>query len=141
MSRIYFDTTPLIYFLDDEKPFSDKVASFIFNHQDDTDFYLTSTITDTEYLVFPYKMEDMRKIWLYKKFLADFNFQIVEPNRAITQQAAQLRAKYPGLKSMDDIHLATSIFCGCDIFLTNDEQLRQVTEENVVLVSDFPAIS
>lgn len=141
MSRIYFDTTPLIYFLDDEKPFSDKVASFIFNHQDDTDFYLTSTITDTEYLVFPYKMEDMRKIWLYKKFLADFNFQIVESNRAITQQAAQLRAKYPGLKSMDAIHLATSIFCGCDIFLTNDEQLRQVTEANVVLVSDFPAIS
>ena len=25
MSKIYFDTTPLIYFLDDEKPFSDKV--------------------------------------------------------------------------------------------------------------------
>ena len=24
MSKIYFDTTPLIYFLDDEKPFSDK---------------------------------------------------------------------------------------------------------------------
>ena len=26
MAKIYFDTTPLIYFLDDEKPFSDKVA-------------------------------------------------------------------------------------------------------------------
>ena len=24
MSKIYFDTTPLIYFLDDEKLFSDK---------------------------------------------------------------------------------------------------------------------
>ena len=27
MSKTYFDTTPLIYFLDDEKPFSDKVAA------------------------------------------------------------------------------------------------------------------
>lgn len=137
MSRIYFDTTPLIYFLDDEKPFSDKVATFIFNHQDDTDIYLTSTITDTEYLVFPYRMEDTRKVWLYNKFLSDFNFQISEPNRTITQQAAKLRAKYPGLKGMDAIHLATSMFFGCDIFITNDVQLRQVTEVNVVLVDSL----
>ena len=33
MGRIYFDTTPLIYFLDDEKPFSDKVARFLAAHQ------------------------------------------------------------------------------------------------------------
>ena len=33
MAKIYFDTTPLIYFLDDENPFSDEVASFNFEHQ------------------------------------------------------------------------------------------------------------
>ena len=32
MSKIYFDTTPLIYFLDDEKPFSGKVVNFILNY-------------------------------------------------------------------------------------------------------------
>ena len=45
MGKIYFDTTPLIYFLDDEKPFSDKVAVFLCNHQEETDRYLTSTIS------------------------------------------------------------------------------------------------
>ncbi len=137
MSKIYFDTTPLIYFLDDEKPFSDKVAAFIFDHQDEDDFYLTSTITDTEYLVFPYKTENTDKIQAYEKFLSDFGFQIVEPNRAITKQAAKLRAKHPGLKGMDSIHLATCIYFNCDTFLTNDTQLRQVTEANVVLVDDL----
>lgn len=137
MSKTYFDTTPLIYFLDDEKPFSDKVAAFIFDHQDEDDFYLTSTITDTEYLVFPYKTENKDKIQAYENFLSDFGFQIVEPNRAITKQAAKLRAKYPGLKGMDSIHLATSIYFNCDSFLTNDTQLRQVTEANVVLVDDL----
>lgn len=137
MSKIYFDTTPLIYFLDDEKPFSDKVASFIFDHQENDDFYLTSTITDAEYLVFPYRTEDTDKIQAYEKFIADFGFQIVEPNRAITKQAAKLRAKYPGIKGMDAIHLATSIYFNCDTFLTNDTQLRQVTEANVVLVDDL----
>lgn len=137
MSKIYFDTTPLIYFLDDEKPFSDKVATFLFNHQNEDDFYLTSTITDTEYLVFPYRMQDTNKISAFESFLSDFNFQMVEPNRTITKLAAKLRTKYNGLKSMDSLHLATSVYFGCDIFLTNDIQLRQVVEANVVLLEDL----
>lgn len=137
MSRIYFDTTPLIYFLDDEKPFSNKVASFIFNHQNEDDCYFTSSITDTEYLVFPYKSGDSGKVKAYDFFLADFDFQIVEPNRTITKQAAKLRAKYPSLKGMDAIHISTSIYYGCDIFLTNDSQLKQISEANVILVDDL----
>ncbi|WP_149554694.1 hypothetical protein [Treponema pectinovorum] len=60
MSKIYFDTTPLIYFLDDEIPYSDKVASFILNHQNIEDIFFTSSITDSEYLVFPYKGQNIR---------------------------------------------------------------------------------
>ena len=48
MSKIYFDTTPIIYFLDDEKPLSDKMLAFICSHQNENDFYLTSTITDAD---------------------------------------------------------------------------------------------
>ena len=137
MGKIYFDTGPLIYFLDDEKPFSDKVAAFIFNHQNEDDFYMTSTITDAEYLVYPYKMQDFSKTRGYESFLSDFGFQVVEPNRAITHLAAELRAKYQGLKGMDAIHLATAIYFKCDIFLTNDSQLHQVSEANVVLVDNL----
>ena len=137
MAKIYFDTTPLIYFLDDEKPFSDKVLDFISNHQEEDDFYLTSTITDSEYLVFPYRMNDIEKISAYERFLTDFNFSIVEPNREITKQSAKIRAKYAGIKGMDALHLATSIYFNCDIFFTNDNQLKQVAEANVVLVDDL----
>ena len=64
-------------------------------------------------------------------------FQIIEPNRAITKIAAKLRAKYKGLKGMDAIHIATSIYYNCDIFLTNDAQLKQVSEANILLVDDM----
>jgi len=64
-------------------------------------------------------------------------FQIIEPNRAITKTAAKLRAKYKGLKGMDAIHIATSIYYNCDIFLTNDAQLKQVSEANILLVDDM----
>ncbi len=137
MSKIYFDTTPLIYFLDDEKPFSDKVASFIFDHQSDDDNYLTSSITDAEYLVFPYRTENFEKIQAYESFLSDFNFQILEPNRAVSKLAAKLRAKYPALKGMDALHIATSVYYNCDVFFTNDSQLKQVSEANILLVDDL----
>ncbi len=137
MSKVYFDTTPLIYFLDDEKPFSDKVAYFIFNHQKDDDQFMTSSITDAEYLVFPYRTKNFVKIESYESFLQGLNFLIVEPNRTITRKAAEIRAKYKGIKGMDSIHLATSIYFNCDIFFTNDVQLKQVAEANVVCVDDL----
>ena len=137
MAKIYFDTTPLIYFLDDEKPFSDKVANFILEHQNESDLYCTSAITDAEYLVFPYRQNDYEKINSYEIFLNDFEFQILESNRAITHKAAEIRAKYSGVKGMDSIHLATSLYAKCDIFLTNDTRLKQVSEVNVVLVDEL----
>lgn len=38
---------------------------------------------------------------------------------------------------MDAIHIATSIYYSCDIFLTNNSQLRQVSETNILLVDDM----
>ena len=38
---------------------------------------------------------------------------------------------------MDSIHLATAIVYGCDVFLTNDKQLKQVEEINVLLVDEL----
>lgn len=137
MSKIYFDTTPLIYFLDDEKPFSDKVANFIAEHQNEDDIFVTSTITDSEYLVFPYRNNDSQKILAYESFLKDFSFRLLEPNRSITKKAAEIRANYPSVKGMDSIHLATSIINCCDIFLTNDIRLQQVTEANVLVVDNL----
>jgi len=137
MSKIYFDTTPLIYFLDDEKPFSDKVAAFIADHQNEDDIFVTSTITDSEYLVFPYRNNDFQKILSYETMLADFNFRLLEPNRNITKKAAEIRAKYPAIKGMDSLHLATSIINYCDIFLTNDIRLQQVKEVNVQVVDNL----
>ena len=57
--------------------------------------------------------------------------------RAITHKAAKIREKYPGVKGMDSIHLATSLYAKCDIFLTNDARLKQVSEVNVVLVDEL----
>ena len=82
----------------------------------------TSTITDTEYFVHPYREKDFLKISV---------------GEDIAEKAAQIRAKYQGIKTADSLQLASAIVYECDVFLTNDKQLRQVEEIRVLLVDDL----
>ena len=54
-SRIFFDTAPLIYFLDKSPLYFDKVKNFLFKSANDNSQFYTSVITDMEYVVNPYK--------------------------------------------------------------------------------------
>ena len=137
MSKIYFDTTPIIYFLDDEKPFSDKMLSFICSHQNENDFYLTSTTTDAEYLVFPYSSGKMEFADNFKKFIEYMNIDVVDINSEIAEQGAKIRGQYKSFKAMDALQLATAIVCGCDMFFTNDKQLRQEKELPCMTMDDI----
>lgn len=70
-------------------------------------------------------------------FLTDADISIVPLTKEIAKIAAQLRAKYSGLKSMDALRLASATQNKCDIFLTNDKQLKQVTEIECILVDEL----
>ena len=52
-------------------------------------------------------------------------------------KSAQIRAKYKSFKSMDSLQLACAIMSGCDVFLTNDRQLRQITEIQCILLDEW----
>lgn len=55
----------------------------------------------------------------------------------VAQTGARLRAEY-GLRTPDALHLAPAIEAGADVFLTNDERLRRVSDVRVMLVSELP---
>lgn len=50
--------------------------------------------------------------------------------------AAQLRVIY-GLKLPDAFQIATAMRSGCDAFFTNDEQIRRVTDLQILVITDF----
>ena len=50
-SRIFFDTVPLIYFLDKSPLYFDKEKNFLFKSANDNSQFYTSVITDMEYVV------------------------------------------------------------------------------------------
>ncbi|MBP5448596.1 MAG: PIN domain-containing protein, partial [Spirochaetales bacterium] len=45
-----------------------------------------------------------------------------------------------GFKALDAIHLATAELAGCDLFLTNDYQLRQIKSLKVMTADDLKSL-
>ncbi len=134
--RIFLDTNPIIYFLENEQPYASVVREFLADAiMDEAEFY-TSTITDAEYLVRPYKTTDVEGIASYRSFLRNLNVLKCFVTEQIAEESAKIRARYPGIKLGDSIQLATSIDCGCNCFYTNDYQLKQVTEANVIYMGE-----
>ena len=61
-------------------------------------------------------------------FIDGMDIEIKSIDKAIAERAAQIRAEYNFFKTMDALQLATACITGCDLFLTNDKQLRQFKE-------------
>ena len=133
--RVFLDTNPLIYIINGNQPYKALAQRFIKANRL-SEFY-TSTITDTEFLVLPYRERDFEAVSAYNELLSSLNILKCFVTDAIADRAAKIRAEYPAIKLGDSIQLAASIDCACDAFLTNDAQLKQVAEANVVYLGDL----
>ena len=134
--KIFFDTNPIIYFLSQHEKYAQKVSSILENAILDRAELYTSTITDAEYLAFPYKISAFSEIERYKDFLDDYDFVKCVINEKVAETSAALRAKYTGIKLPDALQLAAAIDNGCSSFVTNDKQLKRVSEVIVILLDD-----
>lgn len=103
---------------------------------DDCD-YITSAITVTEYLTYPYQQNNSQLINAFYAFVDGMDIEIKSIDKAIAEKAAQIRAEYKFFKTMDALQLATACIYGCDLFLTNDKQLKQFTGIKCVTVDEL----
>ncbi len=133
-NQVFLDTTPIIYFLDEDVNFGDKVRSVFDEILEDGKRMVTSTITCAEYLVYPYKTNNIDKVDAFFDFLTDCDIPMYSIDQKIAKKAAKIRAEYKGFKAMDSLQLATACLTGCDLFLTNDKQLGQFSEIKCVTV-------
>ncbi len=74
---------------------------------------------------------------MFKRLVETTDMEVVEIDQGIAQKAAQIRAEYKGFKAMDALQLATACIMGCDLFLTNDKQLKQFKDINCVTVDEW----
>lgn len=135
--KIFVDTNPLIYLVNEQEPYFSKVLNFLTASIDNDSEFYTSTITDSEFLVKPFSDNNLEQVKKYRLYLHKLDFLKCYISEQVAELAAKLRAKYQGIKLADALQLASCIDCKCDGFLTNDKQLKQVSEVNVIYLGDL----
>lgn len=135
--RIFLDTAPLIYFLDEDINYAERMEQILQKILEKKRLLLTSAITCTEYLTVPYRTQNTEKADVFFEFLSDCNVQIYSIDVDIAKKAAKIRARYKDFKTMDCLQLATACLVECDLFLTNDRQLRQFDEMKCSTVEEI----
>lgn len=123
--RVYIDTSPIIYYLENSALYMDKMKRFFELCLDNNIQIVTSTITIEEYLVFPYASGKLELVDNFKRFIRYMNIKIVDINDEVAEQAAKIRGQFKSFKAMDSLQFAAAIVSKCDMFFTNDKQLRQ----------------
>lgn len=135
--RICIDTAPMIYFIEEHAKYQDIIRPVFVEIDSGNIEAITSTITLLEVLVLPLRTgnealaEKYREILLSSEGLTTF-----EIFHEVSEMASRLRAKY-SMKTPDAIQIAVGTLYGATRFLTNDPDLRRVSEIKMVILDDY----
>ncbi len=136
-NRVFLDTAPLIYFLDEASIYHEKAKETFSMLVENRNKFILSTITCMEYMVLPYRLSDENAIQRFWDFVFGCDIQIISVSKDIAITAAQIRAELPSFKAMDALQLSIAKKCNCQIFLTNDKQLKQFATLNYIVISEL----
>ncbi|MBN2385583.1 MAG: PIN domain-containing protein [Anaerolineales bacterium] len=137
--RIFLDTAPVIYFIEKNPNYLQKVK-VVFEHLDDgTLAGVASPVTLSECLVLPFRLGRSDLAQSFMQILSNsstMTFVVIDDQ--IASQAADLRARY-NLTLSDAFQVAAALAADCDAFLTNDDTLKRVTELNAIVLDEVEA--
>jgi len=137
ITRLGIDSSPIIYFVE-AHPIYDPLVADVFRLIDEgTITGFTSMISLCEVLTRPYRVQNQSLINRYRSLLLESNhFVCLDIDSHIAELAARLRAKYQIL-TPDALQVAMAISANCEVFLTNDKNLRRVNEVRVLIIDDL----
>ena len=135
--KIFIDTAPFIYYLEQNPRYYAAIVSFLEQCFAERAFLFTSAVTVEEYCVFPYRNNNRNLIENFYHFIWDMNVKVISIDEMIADKAAQIRSEYQGFKAMDALQLASASMQNCQIFLTNDKQLKQFKEISCITMEEL----
>ena len=127
--RLYLDTAPVIYVVEQVPDFSEKILHYI---QKPDIALVVSDLTWMECRVKPLTENNETLLADYDKFFSHSIMEIVELSRRVLERAAHIRSQY-NIKTPDAIHLGAAIISKCDIFLTNDRRLERFQDIHITV--------
>lgn len=132
----FVDTAVFIYLLEDHPNFGEKAESFFKNAITQETQLFTSVLSYLEFCIKPFQENKFELATTFLDFLSEMHISYSTIDLHVSDSAARLRAKYPSLKSIDALQLATAINCQCEVFMTNDKRLKQIAEIKVMLLEE-----
>lgn len=134
--RVYLDTNVWIYAVESYPAFIQELTDFFQQVDQNQYIAISSELSLAETLVKPIKDNDQGLQTAYKRAIVNrHNVFVVPILRELLIDAAQIRAE-TGLKLPDAIHAATAVQAQCNTFITNDTQLKKLSNLHVVLLSE-----
>ncbi len=127
--RLYLDTAPVIYVVEQVPDFSEKILRYI--QKPDIEL-VVSDLTWMECRVKPLAENNETLLADYDKFFSQSIIEIVELSRKVLERATHIRSQY-NIKTPDAIHLGAAIISKCDIFLTNDQSLERFKDTHITV--------
>lgn len=133
------DTTPLIYFIEENPAYLETVRPF-FEAMDHDEFsVVTSIVTLLEVLVHPFRHGDRTLAQQYHDILLNAEgLTTILLSHDIAEEAARLRAAH-NIRTPDAIQMATAIHEGASFFLTNDARLPSLPRLKVLVLDELKA--
>ncbi len=137
ITLLAFDTAPLIYFIERNANYLERMRNIMQQVNAGQPNGLVSVLVLSEILVYPMKTNDLELAQKYETMLINSeNFSLIIVNHDVAKKAAELRAQY-NLKTPDALHLATAIVSGADAFLTNDNGFKRVAAIKILILDEL----
>ncbi len=138
IKTIFLDTAPIIYFIEAHEQFGPFVKQAI----ELIDKYMirafTSVLTLSEVLSKPAETGNNELVEQFKTYLKNGpNLTMLPITETIGENAGILRGKYPHLKTVDAVQIATALYAEADVFLTNDKKLSGIKEIKILVLSNY----
>jgi len=138
IKTIFLDTAPVIYFIEAHEQFGPLVKQVI----ELIDKYMirafTSVLTLSEVLSKPAETGNDELVEQFKTYLKNGpNLTMFPITETIGENAGILRGKYPHLKTVDAVQIATALYAEADVFLTNDKKLSGIKEIKILVLSNY----
>ena len=138
IKTIFLDTAPVIYFIEAHHQFGPMVKQVIELMNENRIHAFTSVLTLSEVLPKPVEMGNNELAEKFKTYLKNGpNLTMLPITETIGETAGGLRGKYPHLKTVDAVQIATALDAEADAFLTNDKNLSSIKEIEILVLKDY----
>jgi len=138
IDSIFIDTAPIIYYIEAHPQFGPLAKEVVNAFQSGDLHAFCSVITLAEVLPKPVEKGDEKLVRKFAEFLKHGrNLTMIGISEGTAEAAGKLRGRYPFLKTVDAIQLATALDVRVGAFLTNDVKLQHFNELKVLILKDY----